>query len=594
MFKKVQTKLTLLLVILAIAFAAVFLFLRYTDEKREDALFREREKEQQVLFDKIAALKGKSLEMIVNSEYSLWNEMVDFIKGAPAIDKEWVEENIGWLFKNYGFAAAWVYDPQFSHVYSDNRFNDKKLAEIPVPKEVLESLFAKSSFIHFFIDTPHGLMEIRGASVHASVDTQRRNPPSGYLVVGNLWGDEYVGELANLTGCTLDARLLGDGDTAKDIPQSLGVITFSRFLPGWDGNPIAVIDVRRESTVMKEMKQSSGKQFLFIAAFLAVSLLVLTVTLVYLVNVPLRTISSSLKKEKPDILEGLMHSKSEFGDLAKLIVNFFDQRGALINEVAERRRAEEELGRAKHDLEEWSKKLEAKVRERTEELKQSQDKLMRSEKLALMGQLASSVSHELRTPLTAIKNSVYLIKLLKADEENPKIAAHVAMIEKEVDACTQVISNMLGFARPKGPTLKETDFEEVVKESLSLSVIPTNISVSANYNDAMPPLMVDPMQLRQVCDNMIKNAVEAMASGGTLTITTWGDGKWAIVEFKDTGIGIPSRDIQKIFDPLYSTFPKGTGLGLSVCQQIVEAHGGAIEVESEEGKGTTFRVKLPI
>ena len=593
MFKKVQTRLVVLLLLLTIAFAVSLLFLMHSEVQREDIIFREREKELGALFDKITVLKGKPLEMIVNSEYSLWNEMVDFAN-STRIDEEWARENIGWLFRNYNFSASWVFNPSFSPVYSDNKFKDEKLNEFPLPKETVHGFFSKDFFVHFFIYTPHGLMEIRGATIHPSVDAYRKTPPRGYFFAGKVWDYDYMEELSDLTGCTMEIFPLKNGDPVKRNGREAGVITFTRVLKGWDGNPVAEIGVRRESAVMAEIRNLSKRQFSFIVMFMGAAIVVLAVSLVYWVTIPLKSLSSSLKTENPGALENLERSGTEFGGLAQLIVKFLGQRSELMNEVAVRKRAEGELEHARADLEEWSKKLEAKVRERTEELRKSQDRLVKSEKYALIGQLATSVSHELRTPLTAIKNSVYLMRMMKLEEGDEKIAKHMTLIEKEVDACTQVISNMLGFARPKEPVRKESSLEEIVKESLAISVIPTNIKVVTQFHGSLPSIMVDSLQIRQVCNNMIKNAVEAMAAGGELTVATSANGTSLIIEFKDTGIGIPPQDLEKIFDPMFSTFSNGTGLGLSVCQQIVDAHGGTIEVESIIGNGTIFRVRLPL
>ncbi len=256
-------------------------------------------------------------------------------------------------------------------------------------------------------------------------------------------------------------------------------------------------------------------------------------------------------------------------------------------DITERRHAEKKL-------EEWSKTLEESVRIRTEELQKSQEKLARSEKLALIGQLSSQVSHELRTPLTAIKNAAYLINMQMDSGKTDKIAEYVDLISKEVDVTTQVISNTLGFAKRKPLERKESDINTVLRESLQVSVVPANISVKPLFNEALPHLNVDPVQIRQVFDNIIKNAVDAMPEGGELEVKLTSDMTYLTAEFKDTGVGISKENMNKIFDPLFSTSPRGTGLGLPVCQQIVESHGGLIDVESVEGKGAVFKIKLPL
>ncbi len=592
LLKKVQTRLLVFLALFAVFFGSAILYMRHADVVREDLLFRSKQYDEEAHFDRIVVLKGKPLEIIVNNEYTLWSEMADFISKP---DAEWADENLVWLFKAYGFSATWAYDANFVRAYSVNKFDDAKLTDIPVPKEALEDIFTRGSFAHFFIMTHAGLMEIRGATVHPTTDSYRKTPARGYFFAGRLWDNDYLTELSELTDSTV--KLVpadGQGTAFEPAGRERGVIAFSRVLKSWDGSPVAWVEAVQVSATMKEIRRLSGNQMIFLSAFMLVALFIMVVTLMRLVNAPLRRLTKGLKQENPAVLHKIENDGSEFGDLAKLIVKFFEQRDRLIKEVEDRKRAEANLKKAQSELEDWSRTLEQRIKGRTDELKATQEKLFRAEKLALLGQLSSSVSHELRTPLTAIKNSIYFLKMLGVENQSDKVAEHLSLINKEVDACTQVISNMLGFARPKEPIRKEVDLNEVVRESISLSVVPSNIKVKTHFGPDVPLMHVDSLQMRQICDNMIKNAVEAMSGGGELAVSTFVNGPHAVIEFGDTGIGIPPENLPKIFDPLFSTFPKGTGLGLSVCQQIAESHGGFIEVESEPGKGTTFTVKIPV
>ena len=594
MFKKVQTRLILLISAVTLFFLTIFLFLVYSEVKRETVVFHERQIEQEDLFDKIVNLKGKPLEIIVDTEYSIWTEMVEFARSPERFDREWRAETIDWLLKNYDFDATWVYDLNFSPIYEADKFNDGTFREAPVPKGVLKELFGGNLLIHFFADTPHGLMEVRGASIHVSVDTGRKTPPTGYFLAGRIWDKGYVREISDLTGCSVEIVMLKPGEPIQDMKSKLGAIAFSRLFSGWDGSSVALAKVRSQSRIFFEVRRLSRMQLIFVVSFMCVTLLILIVTLIYWVNSPLRLISASLKGGNPQLLGRLSLADTEFGNLARLIVQFFDQRKALINEIGERKRAEEELELAKADLEDWSRKLEDRVRERTDDLRNSQEKLMRQEKFAVIGQIAASVSHEIRTPLTAMKNAVYFLKMFKSLGQYPKVVEYLELIDREIDFCSQVIGNMLDFAGPKEPIRKMSRLNEVVGGGLSMPIIPQNIEIITDFDESLPPVIIDPLQIKLVCENIFQNAVEAMRGGGTFTARTSRSENFAVIEFKDTGVGIPASNLKKIFDPLFSTFPRGTGLGLVVCQQIVEAHGGTIEVESEVGEGTIFRIKLPL
>ena len=266
----------------------------------------------------------------------------------------------------------------------------------------------------------------------------------------------------------------------------------------------------------------------------------------------------------------------------------------MMQDITKRKNAEELWKQSKKKLEEWSEQLEEQVKSRTRELKDYHAQMVNQEKMALLGQVSTSLSHELRTPLTGIKNTVYLMNSMHLENADPKAHDYLSLINSEVDACTRVLNNMMDYVRPKMPVKKEVCLEGLIKNCLSAIAFPSGIKIKSDYNPDVPSLKVDPFQIQQVFENIIRNAVEAMGSGGEILITTRIDGDWALASFKDTGIGISDENQKRIFEPLFSSFPGGVGLGLTVCRQLVEVHGGAIEVISKMGEGSTFIVKLPL
>lgn len=252
-----------------------------------------------------------------------------------------------------------------------------------------------------------------------------------------------------------------------------------------------------------------------------------------------------------------------------------------------------DLERAKAELERWSEELEIKVEGRTKELKEAQDRLLRAERLAITGQFGASVGHELRNPLGVIKNSAYYLKM-KLGNADEKVKKHLKIIEREISISNKIINDLLNFTGVKEPTLQETDVNFLVKEALSRSQIPTEVAVVTKLMEELSPLVADPDQIEQVFINMISNAVQAMSDGGRLEIVTKAEDGFIVTEFKDNGCGIPEENLEKIFEPLFTTKAKGIGLGLAVSRTMVEGHGGIIEVESEVGKGSTFTVRLPL
>lgn len=244
-----------------------------------------------------------------------------------------------------------------------------------------------------------------------------------------------------------------------------------------------------------------------------------------------------------------------------------------------------ELSEAKRKLEEWNLQLENKVKE-------VQQKLLRSERLATIGKLAASLGHELRNPLGVLHNSLYLLnhKLKDADE---KVKKQLTIMERELMRSDKIIGDLLNFSRKREPSFAPTDLNEMIEEILSKVEIPGEVKVVKEL-DSLQTIMADGAQLQSVFLNLITNGLQAMPEGGALRVRTKPGNGYVEVEISDTGVGIPEENLEKIFEPLFTTKSKGVGLGLSVTKRFVENHGGTIEVESKPNAGTAFRVRLPV
>ena len=227
------------------------------------------------------------------------------------------------------------------------------------------------------------------------------------------------------------------------------------------------------------------------------------------------------------------------------------------------------------------------------ERKRLQEALLKSERLAAIGQLASAVGHEIRNPLGVIKNSAYFLNMMLKDVADEKVVKHLKILEKEVNSANLIISDLLDFARKKPLTLVKTDLNETVKNTLSKITVPENIKVEIKLGE-ISKMLLDEERVQRVCHNLILNAVQAMPEGGKLAIQTTKQDDSAKLIVRDTGVGIPKEIVPRLFTPLFSTKAKGIGLGLVICKQIVEGHDGNITVDSRVGEGSTFTVKLPI
>lgn len=234
-----------------------------------------------------------------------------------------------------------------------------------------------------------------------------------------------------------------------------------------------------------------------------------------------------------------------------------------------------------------------------------QGQIMQSEKLAAIGQLAAGVMHEINNPLATISACVAAIAgRIEESHGSGKAAVeeYLELIDKEVDRCTRIVDGLLDFSRPKGKTKERVALNAVVEETLFLLKHHQRfkrLTLARELDLSLPPTTANAEQLTQVLMALMLNALDAMDDRGKLTVRTGrnpGRPGEVVVEIEDNGMGIPWADQSKIFEPFYTTKPpgRGTGLGLSICYGIVEDHRGRIEVDSRPGRGSTFRVFLPV
>jgi len=256
--------------------------------------------------------------------------------------------------------------------------------------------------------------------------------------------------------------------------------------------------------------------------------------------------------------------------------------------------------RAERKLKEYSERLEHMVEERTRDLRATQELLVQREKLAVLGQLAGGVAHELRNPLAGIKNAVYYLKMILGSQDQD-VDEMVDILEREVQASAGIIDSLLGFARVKSPEQQSVSINDVVSKVLERVSMPGNVEVVTDLDGSLPELEGDSDHLSQVLGNFVANAVQAMPDGGKLTISSavcalerMGGHECVAITVRDTGVGIPGEDLERLFEPLFTTKAKGIGLGLALAKILVEGHGGTIDVHSEVGVGSAFTVRLPV
>jgi signal transduction histidine kinase len=273
-----------------------------------------------------------------------------------------------------------------------------------------------------------------------------------------------------------------------------------------------------------------------------------------------------------------------------LRVGFFLLVGLCMGGLAERERRERRV------VEQLNKELQEKQQRLTE----AQEQLIRSERLATVGELAAGLAHDLRNPLAGVSGALHVLagQLPDADPRQ----ALLAEVQSQVARMNKTLTDLLWHARPPTPQYLPLNVNEVIEQMVWFLPMAsgTGIEVVRCLEPGLPPLRLDPNLLHQALLNILVNARQAMPNGGRLTVSTrlrqdlMGKGEVVEVAIADTGLGILEEDRSRIFQPFFTTKAQGTGLGLAIAARIIEQHGGSIAVESAVGNGTTFRIVFPV
>jgi two-component system NtrC family sensor kinase len=345
---------------------------------------------------------------------------------------------------------------------------------------------------------------------------------------------------------------------------------------------LGLLDISISLEMLRQKSYEYRLEFIMLTCLLLLLIGVLvTILTYYLVDIPVQRLvrHSALVASGDRATRVPVTSRDELGELSEAI-----------NDMTE------SLGKADKELKGWADSLENKVAERSQEIMRMEEQLRRSEKLASLGTLAAGVAHEINNPLTGI---LLYASILNSDSRlDPALAPDVKIVISETQRCADIVKNLLEFSREATPEKELTALDVLLDEVTALFHKQPNfknILIRKSYDQNLPPIALDPNQIRQVFMNLVINAGHAMPQGGELEISTYrsADCKYICAALHDNGAGITEENLARIFDPFFTTKSQGTGLGLSISYGIIENHNGKIEVRSSPSVGTTFTIMFP-
>jgi signal transduction histidine kinase/CheY-like chemotaxis protein len=585
---KIQRQLVILLsgVLATIVILAILLRIGITNKSEEllrNNLVETKSQDAQKAIDINAALVKN-----ICYDYSTWNQMVEYVSGQrPAT---WPAQELDDNFFNYGVEYIWVLDSNANKLYSSCKNKQLPFDTLPVSTASLKKKLATDKEAHFFINHNGRLIEIFHGAVTPTTDKERKSAPRGHLVVGKVLDSGYVKKLGSVFQDIEFTILPPDKSMPELVNARQGSIQFNLPLTDINGAVLANMGVSRHYPIFPGYYTYLANAIkIFVGLIIAICLLFYIFSERLLLQ-PIQSLMLSLKLNNASTLFKLNKSKNEYGQIARLVTEFFYNSAVMRAEIEHRKNTEKALQQA------YKEKENANI-----------DKIRAEQAMLAKSQFLSTMSHEIRTPINGV---VGISNLLMDEDLTEKQKDYVKTLHFSANHLMSVVSDILDFSKIDAGNLH---FE---KASFNLQTICGNVfalfkqkAEEKNIEYVFNPCEIqgfslygDYVRLSQVLSNLLSNAVKFTDRGSvhfSYKIASEAFDSIAIqFTVKDTGIGIAPDKLHKVFDSFSQADDSitrrygGTGLGLTISKKIVELQGGEIKVESKENEGAAFSVTL--
>ena len=543
---------------------------------------------QSILLSSFAELEAQDTRRNVERVMSALSNVVSELNSKCADWAEWDDTYVYVQDLNDGYRQANLVPASFinirinfllfvnstSRLVSGMVFDLKNITEMSIPQSVLQLLSANdviwrhqdtNSSVAGIVLLPEGPLLLASRPILTS---QREGPIRGALIFARYFNDDEVERLAETVHLSLVMYTLSSSQLPPDFqaasaslsentpifanPLNADSIAGYALIKDVFGQPILVLRAEMPRDIYKQGQATINyldlSSFVTCAVFSALIVLLLENVVLIRLGRLTANVSSIGKRE---VLS------------ARVPITGNDELSVLAGSI--------------NDM--------------LTEIENKTAKLQKSERFATIGELATMVAHDLRNPLQGITNAAFYLKR-NIGLKNNKQQEMLEIIEEDIKYSDKIVNDLLDYSREMQLQLEEATPKSLMKVALSTVEVPANIMVLDETQNE-PAIKVDVLYMKRIFVNIIRNAVEAMPMGGTLTLRSRALNGNVDFIFSDTGDGISKEDLRKLFTPLFTTKPKGMGFGLPICKRVVEAHGGKISVESTLGKGATFALTVP-